>query len=226
MIFILCFVFIYPQLLCSQDLWEDSGEIFTDDKVRKLGSIVYIRFEEPVISSFNSSYQKLKTKNIEGVNWPDAASFLPQLPSELSKQENVQSGSEINYFFSGVLASSIVGIDSEASTYTVNASYAWNLDGNPVSISLIGIVNHRDVDGEGFINSSKIADVRISLFNQSFPSGTTVGEKDFTNLVFPSQMTNSITNTNNTVPNTIELNDEQKKNLYLKVFNLILNELF
>ena len=200
----------------AQDLWDDDGEIFTDQKVKPLGSVVYIRFEEPVIASFNSSYQKIENSQSSVLNTlPQVLSFLPLSALNNSKQKNVEREYQISEQITGVLAGTIVRIDRRAKTYTINARHNWNIDGEPFSISFSGLVNQKDLEKNNYISSKKIANSTINLLGKSFKTKTNWREEDFTNLKFPSSISNAI-----------DLNDTEKKKLYLEIFNLILNELF
>ena len=213
---ILLWAFISVTTSQAQDLWDDAGEIFTDEKTKPIGSVIYIRFEEPIVASFSSSYQKLKNnQSTEASLLPEVLSFLPTTALNTSKQKSTEKEHQVSRELTGILAGTIARINRQSKTYTINAVHTWNIDGEPFSISVSGLVNQKDIEKDNHISSQKIANSTINFLGRSFKTSANFTEEDFTNLTFPSSISNAI-----------DLNNAEKKKLYLEIFNLILNELF
>ena len=204
---LMCFVF-----LRGQDMWRDSGEIFSDNKQLPLGSIIHIVFSEKLVAQYRTTLNQVKSRNRPG-GLPKEFDFLPQVQSVYDRSKNDEQTLEIEHGFQGQLAASISGFDPNTQTYLITANQQLSLNDQPQRITLSAQVFFKDIGMDRQVASTKLANLRVSY--RGLAPGRTISQDDFDYFNFSPGNTNAV-----------ELKEAKKREYYLEFFKLILDQLF
>ena len=221
-------IFLLVSFVFPQDLWKETGDIFTDQRVLSVGEIIHIHFEEGLIISYQSTLNKLIQKNTQSpTSQAQILSFLPNLSLDKNQSASSELSAESSQEFSGSIAARIINYQAASKVYTIEASQTINIEGSPQRILLRGLISRKDLSARQ-ISSVKIANTQIFFQGNLVKDKKEFSEKDFINLFDDKKndKTNDKNGENKNQTNAIELSVNKKKQIFLDFFNLFLNELF
>ena len=230
MFLFLSFVII-AEIVFPQDLWSRRGEIFTDTKLRPVGSVIYIRFEDDIVASYRSRLDRFRTRNRETLSEiPTLLDFLPNPGGTARETISGDTELSLSHNMRGTVSAVITAVNSRSGTYTITASRLLLLDGKSRTLGLSGIVNAIEVSSDGYISSQKIANTRMRFFGLTVEKESKkIKTSDFKHLRFGDSnvsISNGIISNGKKENPPIELSDPKKRELFLEFFNLIMSELF
>ncbi len=221
-------IFLLVSFVFPQDLWKETGDIFTDQRLLSIGEIIHIHFEEGLIISYQSTLNKLIQKNTQSpTSKAEILSFLPSLSLDKNQSASSEFSAQSSQEFSGSIAARIVNYQAASKVYTIEATQSINIEGSPQTILLRGLISRKDLSARQ-ISSSKIANTQIFFQGNIIKDKKKFLEKDFINLFNDEKNdnTNDKNSENKSQTNTIKLATDKKKQIFLDFFNLFLNELF
>lgn len=174
----------------NPSLWSDvgsSGTIFLDYKARRIGDVVIVKIEEDssASNSTNNQTSKATTYNANvtamlglptnlGVNnfLGSGAAFQPSIGATTGNSHQGQGSNKKSDSFTATIAARIVDI-MPSGNLVIEGSREIIIDQEKQTITLKGIVRHKDIDASNTISSSAIADAQITYTGNGATSQAT-----------------------------------------------------
>ena len=164
-----------------------SGTIFLDYKARRIGDVVIVKIEEDssASNSTNNQTSKATTYNANvtamlglptnlGVNnfLGSGAAFKPSIGATTGNSHQGQGSNKKSDSFTATIAARIVDI-MPSGNLVIEGSREIVIDQEKQTITLKGIVRHKDIDASNTISSSAIADAQITYTGNGATSQAT-----------------------------------------------------
>lgn len=207
------------QLLFSQSLWNDNGEIFTDLKLYPNGTVIHVLFDNAITANFTSSFAaEIKNENKSPKIKGDILDFLPSLELSKERKSDEKTTFAWNEEFQTSLAVEIIGVDIPSATYRVRGRHTVRIGNQVEGFELTSKIAHRDVSSDRAINSKKLLDAQISFSGITITAGTTLRETELASTGLKKMQTN--------IEGKASLSEEKQKEILFRYLSRFLNELF